>query len=162
MSFDRHLLTRNCIFVDILAKERTFHYIAFWYQFWMHDKITSRSGLRKDVISSTPPYRKVHFRRHFVQRIRFSPSYVLFWSVLKHFLMKFCLMKMSSSFYWRKFKSTFIKNNGIFEKLKYAEKSEVMRKKFFSVTMMTSWLTRMNYEECEQITSRSAKKESAI
>ena len=123
----------------------------------MHDKITSRSGLQKDVISSTPPYRKVHFRRHFVQRIRFSPSYVLFWSVLKHFLMKFCLMKMSSSFYWRKFKSTFIKNNGIFEKLKYAEKSEVMRKNFFSVTMMTSWLTRLNYVVVEKIPQDMAK-----
>ena len=45
------------------------------------EQITSRYGENKKVISSTPPYRKLHFRRHFRGRTDFSLHKVRFWVI---------------------------------------------------------------------------------
>ena len=52
------------------------------------EQITSRYGENKKVISSTPPYRKLHFRRHFRGRTDFSLHKVRFWVIFWPFLPK--------------------------------------------------------------------------
>ena len=52
-SFRRHLLTGNCIFVDIFVDERTFHYIIFWL--FLVRVIKSPQGVTSKNVS---------FRRH--------------------------------------------------------------------------------------------------
>ena len=46
---------------------------------------TSRSGQKECGFSSTPPYRKLRFNRHFVPCNRFSLHRELFWSVFGPF-----------------------------------------------------------------------------